>query len=64
MNDDQLIIERERFAFFRVEQILFKVIEYKCLKYPVPLQRRATLKDVEAKRPGRQNKEPEVAKTQ
>jgi hypothetical protein len=40
------------------------MVQYKWLKHPVPLQRRATSKNVEAKRPGRQNREPEVAKTQ
>lgn len=40
------------------------MVQYKWLKHPVPLQRRATFLNVEAKRPGRQNKEPEVAKTQ
>lgn len=44
--------------------MLLKVIRYKRLKHPVPLQRRAASLGAEAKRPGRQNREPEVAKTQ
>lgn len=40
------------------------MVEYKWLKFPVPLQRRAVFLSAEAKRPGRQNREPEVAITQ